>query len=250
MPPSVAKALPRSLEAALDIAMRNNPRVHVANSDIDAADAQVRGARNAYMPEISAEARVRTGRDIDGSEGRTADGQVRIVARWNLYRGGIDVANEQEKIRRASEQRLALHQVYREIEEAVRVSWDRRLKQMELAGLLREQSSTNSQLVSTYREQLGIGQRSLLDVLGAQNTRYNVAILALTADAASRFAEYRVLAATGSLLKTMNITAPKQATAYARQEFNTPTGLDGSKYKRARSEQEAGLPLDLLAPAN
>ncbi|MBB4066558.1 hypothetical protein [Gellertiella hungarica] len=48
----------------------------------------------------------------------------------------------------------------------------------------------------------------------------------------------------------MNITAPKQATAYARQEFNTPTGLDGSKYKRARSEQEAGLPLDLLAPAN
>ncbi|TIV62573.1 MAG: channel protein TolC, partial [Mesorhizobium sp.] len=69
--------------------------------------------------------------------GDTSDLQARVVLRWNLYRGVIDKANEQEQIRRTSEQRLALHQVLREIEEAVRTSWDRRFRQADLAKTLR-----------------------------------------------------------------------------------------------------------------
>lgn len=249
MPPSMAKALPGNLQQAIDLGRRNNPRIKVANADIDAADAQVRGARNNYLPEVSAEGRVRTGWEIDGSEERTTDAQVRLVARWNLYRGGIDVANEQEQIRRAGEQREALRQAHGEVEESVRTAWDRRIKQAELAGMLREQASANAELVSTYREQLSIGQRSLLDVLGAQNTRYNVNVLAKTAEFASRFAEYRVLAATGSLLKTLNIKSPKQSDAYARNEFNTPTGQSNA-YRRQVSQQTNGLPMDLFEPVN
>src|SRR5690606_19709305 len=99
----------------------------------------------------------------------------------------IDRANEQEQIRRASEQRLALHQVHREIEQAVRVSWERRFRQAEIAETLRQQARTNDRLVSSYREQFKVGQRSLLDVLDAQNTRFNTETLASTAAYASLF---------------------------------------------------------------
>ena len=66
------------------------------------------------------------------------------------------------------------------------------------AGL---QAAANEKLVSSYREQFKVGQRSLLDVLDAQNTRFNTATLADTSSYASLFAQYRLLAATGQLLK-------------------------------------------------
>jgi len=250
MPASVAGALPKSLDAAIGLARASNPRIKVANADIDVADAMVDAARSNMYPEVYLEGRARTGNDIDGSVGRTSDLQARVVAKWNLYRGGIDIANEQEQIRRASEQRLVLHQNYREVEEAVRISWDRRIRQSDLAATLRQQATQNSQLVSSYREQMAVGRRSLLDVLGAQNSRYTVNVLAKTAEYASRFAEYRLLAATGTLLSTMHLQAAKQSTAYARTEFKVPETPPTETYTRAPSQQVNELPLDLLAPLN
>ncbi|RWN28022.1 TolC family protein [Mesorhizobium sp.] len=247
-PGSVGGALPRSLDEALGLARENNPRVHMASSDIDAAASLVDAARAKFGPAIVAEGRARAGYDIDGDDGDASDLQARLVLRWNLYRGGIDKANEQEQIRRTSEQRLGLHQVLREIEEAVRTSWDRRFRQAELAKTLRQQASASERLVASYREQFKVGQRSLLDVLDAQNTRFNTATLADTASYASLFAEYRLLAATGQLLKTMNLQPAKQAAAYARTEFATPETADTETYARTPSEQKNDLPFDILAP--
>ena len=248
MPGSVAGSLPTSLDSAIGLARENSPRIKAARSDIDTAAADVRAAHSKYYPELFAEGRARTGTDVDGTEDTTNDLQARLVLRWNLYRGGIDRANEQEKIRRASEQRLVLHQVDREIEEVVRTSWDRRFRRADLAKLLRAQSSTNDALVSSYREQFKVGQRSLLDVLDAQNTRFNTKILADTASFASLFAEYRILATTGSLVDVLGLSAPEQAEAYARAEFNTPAAPEGDDYARTPSRQANDIPLDLLAP--
>lgn len=248
MPGSMAAALPKSLDEAIGLARANNARIKVANADIDAADAMVKGARSDMFPTVSLEGRARTGMDIDGNEGRSTSFQARVVAKWNLYRGGIDIANEQEQIRRASEQRLVLHQSYREVEEAVRISWDRRIRQTELAATLKQQAAANGSLVASYREQLAVGRRSLLDVLGAQNSRYTVNVLSRTAVYAARFAEYRILAASGMLLSSMNLAAAKQSEAYARTEFNVPETAATETYRRLPSRQVSELPLDLLAP--
>lgn len=102
--------------------------------------------------------------------------------------------------------------------------------------------------MTSYREQFKVGQRSLLDVLDAQNTRYNTKILADTAAFASLFAEYRLLATTGELLNVMNLSAPEQANAYARAEFKVPSAPEADDYARTPSHQENDIPLDLLAP--
>ncbi|MCY1304626.1 type I secretion outer membrane protein, TolC family [compost metagenome] len=151
-------------------------------------------------------------------------------------------------MRRASEQRLVFHQAHRAVEEAVRISWERRNSQYEISRTLNAQAQMNVQLVESYREQLKVGQRSLLDVLGAQNSRFNVSVLAKTSQYAALFAEYRLLAATGQLLSTMQIKAPAQAEAYARNEFNVPDTPPTETYRRVPSRQTNDLPLDLLAP--
>lgn len=248
MPKSVAGSLPSSLETAIGLARENSPSIKAAMSDVDTAAADVRSAKSKYYPELFAEGRARTGYDVDGNEGTTNDLQARLVLKWNLYRGGIDKANEQEKIRRASEQRLVLHQVHREVEEIVRTSWERRFRQADLAKVLRQQSVVNDQLVASYREQFKVGQRSLLDVLDAQNTRFNTKILADTSTFASLFAEYRILATTGELVGVIGLSAPEQSDAYARAEFNVPSAPEADDYARTPSRQENNIPLDLLAP--
>jgi len=247
-PPSVSAALPKSLEQAIGLGRTSNPQVRVARADVSTAEAEIKQARSRYFPEIFVEGRASTGHDVNGFEGRTTDMEARVVARWNLYRGGIDRANEQEQIRRAGEQRLVLHQTHRQVEEVVRASWDRRIKQVQLADILRRQTQANAQLVSSYRQQLAVGQRSLLDVLDAQNENFNSRLLATTAEYAALFAQYRLLAATGQLLDTLKIVPPKQADAYARTEFKVPEAAPTETQARMPSRQTNTLPLDLLAP--
>lgn len=248
LPPSLAKFIPRSLEETVAIAKVNNPGMHAAMADIDAADAAARGARAGYSPKLDVEGSARVGNDIDGNQGNTNDLQVRVVARWNLYRGGIDQAREQEQIRRASEQRYASHQTMREIEESVRSAWNERSSRSEIARIISEQSTQNATLVSSYGEQFKVGQRSLLDVLDAQNTRFNTSILAETAKFAALFAEYKILAASGSLLKSMNVKPVGQVDAYARKEFSVASQPGNPAYRENVSRQKAGLPMDLMAP--
>jgi len=247
-PGSIARTLPRSVEAAIAAAREHNPRIAAAGADVDAADAQVRGADSPFLPNISLEGTARVGSDIDGATGYTTDLQARVVARWNLYRGGRDLAAKQERIRRAGEQRQALAVIHREVEEIIRDAWNQRAKRAQLAAMLRDQAVTNERLVASYREQFRVGERSLLDVLSAQNTRFNSAVLSQTAAYASLFAEYKLLAAMGRLAETLSAPTVGQGEAYAREEFRVPSAEAAPDYRRLPSRQVSGAPLDLLAP--
>jgi adhesin transport system outer membrane protein len=169
---------------------------------------------------VSLEARARRGHDIDGFEGDTTDLQALLVLRWTLFSGGINQANVQEQVRRASEERYHLHEMSREAETDVRSAWNRRENQQALLGQLETQARVTDDLLISYREQFNVGRRSLLDVLDAENTRHNVQVERETARFAEIFAEYKVLAATHQLLKTLNIPEPKDANPYARARFN------------------------------
>ncbi|MHB2169183.1 TolC family outer membrane protein [Alsobacter sp. R-9] len=230
--PSIANTLPRSLADAIGKARLNNPQIAGAGADVDAGEAQVKAARSRYYPELFLEGRARTGNDIETIQGNTNDLQGRAVLRWNLYDGGIKSANEQEQIRRASELRLKLHQTHREVEEVIRISWERRGKQNELSGILARQASEATRVVNAYQDQFKVGRRSLLDVLDAQNARFNASVLTETARYASVLSEYRLSAATGQLVATLGLTPPSQADAYARAKAGVPPTPEAETYPR------------------
>lgn len=230
--PAIAPSLPRSLADAIGKARTRNPQIAMAGADVDAGEAQVKAARSRYYPELSLEGRARTGNDIDGNDGNTNDLQARAILRWNLFDGGIKSANEQEQIRRASELRLRLHQTHREVEEVIRVSWERRTRQADLSGVLSRQTTEAARVVTAYQDQFRVGRRSLLDVLDAQNSRFNSAVLTETARHASILAEYRLSAATGSLVATLGLKPPSQSDAYARAKAGVPPTPEAETYPR------------------
>jgi adhesin transport system outer membrane protein len=160
--------------------------------------------------------------------------QARVVARWLIFDGGINRAKVQEMVRRASEVRFRLHQLTREAEEDVRVSWNAWTSQGKLAGELDRQSKVSDDLLLSYREQFNVGRRSLLDVLDAQNTRYNVQVRAETARFAETFAEYKILAAANELMQALGVGARPDAEANARERFKVgptpPSEVDRRRY--------------------
>ena len=92
----------------------------------------------------------------------------------------------------------------------------------------------NGDLLVSYRDQFSVGRRSLLDVLDAQNTRFNVQVRAETARFSEVFAGYQVLAATNNLLDAFNLTAPESRRVYAREDVGygppAPAELQRRRY--------------------
>ncbi|MFA5969224.1 MAG: TolC family outer membrane protein [Sphingomonas sp.] len=219
VPEALTAKMPPTLDGAVDLARTSNPKVLEAQADVNAAQHVIDAARAQLGPTVSLEGRGRIGNDIDGFEGQTNDLQGRVVFRWNLFTGGINKANVQEQIRRASEARYRLHQMQREAEEEVRSAWSRLSNQSRLLAELEDQSKISDDLLLSYREQFNVGRRSLLDVLDSQNTRYNVQVSRETARFSQMFAQYRLLAATDKLLDALNLAAPAAAHADATSRF-------------------------------
>jgi adhesin transport system outer membrane protein len=171
----------------------------------------IRAARAELGPKFNIEGRARAGHDIDGFAGRTTDLQALGVLRWTLYNGGTKEANVREQQRRADEVHGRLFERTRSAEEDVRTAWSRLQNQTALASELEAQGRISDDVLLSYREQFNIGRRSLLDVLDAQNTRYNVQAQAQTAQLAKLYAQYRVLASENRLVECLNVQIPLAA---------------------------------------
>jgi outer membrane protein, adhesin transport system len=236
MPQSMRAAVSPTLGEAVAEARQNNPKVKEAQADVDAAHGMVEKANGDLYPTIGVDARGRVGEDIDGFNGKTNDVQARVVFKWNIFDGGINRAKYQEMVRRASETRFRLHELGRFAEEDVRRAWNSMSTQRKVSEELGTQSRVSDDLLLSYREQFNVGRRSLLDVLDAQNTRYNVQVRLETAKFSEQFAEYQVLAATNKLLASMNLATPTGATSDARSRFDygppPPAELQRRRYPR------------------
>ncbi len=230
--PAVTGALPRNLDEAIGIGRQNNPNINIAKADLDAARALIKQARSEYFPKLSLELRGRTGEDLEAVRNTEKELRAELVMRWNLFKGRIDSYNIQEQVRRSDEERYGLRKAHREVEEAVRLSWEVRLQQARRLAQVQDQLAATNQLIESYTEQFKVGDRSLLDLLNTQNTRFNTQVTVATARNALTLAEYRVLAANGTLLDVLHVKPPEQSDAYARPEERVPDTPEGETDRR------------------
>jgi len=218
--PNLAAALPANLDTAVGMARLNNPLVNEAQADVDAAHGMVKSAKGDLFPTIGVEVVGRIGDDIDGFKGETNDLQARAYLRWNVFDGGINRAKHQEMVRRASEARYRLHARQREAEQDVRNAYTAMDAQKNVTAQLARQSQVSDDLLLSYRSQFNVGRRSLLDVLDAQNSRYNTQVRLETARFSEQFAEYQALAATNRLLEALQVAPGAGAGENERSEYD------------------------------
>ncbi len=224
--------LPPSLQDGIAVARKNSPVIQVAEANLDAAYGLRKQANSELYPKLSLELRGRAGDDLDGVYGRETDVRAELVMRWNLYRGGIDIANKQEALRRIDQERFRLDQAYRNVEETMRLAWNQKTVEAKRLSELESQLSQSNLLVQSYQEQFKIGERTLLDLLNTQNNRFNTQVAVEGAKFAVLFAEYGILAAAGTLVASLDLSAPAQAAAHTREAVRMPPTPEAETQKR------------------
>jgi adhesin transport system outer membrane protein len=254
MPPDLSQFLPASLADAEALARTNNPRVQESAADLAATRELIRSAKSEMGPRFNLEGRGRLGHDIDGFEGKTTDLLGRVVMRWTLFNGNTNVQNVREQEARSREAQGRLFEQTRRAEEDVRGSWNRLTNQSRLLGELETQGKVSDDLLLSYREQFNVGRRSLLDVLDAQNTRFNVQEKVESARLARLYAQYRVLASANRLIEALGVAMPSEAWSdeRARYRVNTLTPEDtqeSSLPQPAMGSPGSGAPVSSEAPA-
>jgi outer membrane protein, adhesin transport system len=213
-------AVPESRETAAAKAAVDSPTVLIANADIDVAKAELRGSRAGYYPRFDLEVGAAANRNVDGVEGGGVEAQALLVARYNLFRGGGDIAREREAFARLEEARQALRQAKRDAEEEARVAYNALTTAQARLESLRAAVEAQRATRDVYAQQFDLGQRSLLDLLDGENELFVARSNLTTAQYTEIFGVYRVLAVIGDLLMTLDIDRPKESISIwrARQE--------------------------------
>ena len=220
LPPDLVATMPATEEEAIGLARTVNPLVREAQADVDATHGLVMAAKGDFYPTFGVDVRGRIGDDIDGFNGDTNDVQARVYMRWNIFNGGQTRGKYQEMVHRASQARYRLHEMVRGAEEDVSNAWTALLAQRNIGIALARQSEGTDDLLLSYRSQFNVGRRSLLDVLDAQNTRFNTQVRLETSRFSQLFAQYQVLAATNRFLDAMSIAPGAGSGKNERERFD------------------------------
>lgn len=208
---SLAKHLPRTVEIAVAEAKKGSPAIMSRIFDVAAAEAAIGIAQAAFYPKVNLEVGGEFSKDVDRYTGRRSDVSGMLVLRQNLFNGGIDAARVEEARRRADEAREIARNAGRSIERDVRISWNAIQTAQVRSGSISRQLDANRVVVSAYREQFDLGQRTLLDILDIQNELFvNESVLA-TERFVAQFNVYRILASMGRLVTAFNLPLPGEA---------------------------------------
>lgn len=206
LPEPPDKTLPMSEAAAIDTAMTSHPSVKSAQSDVAFASALQSGAKAALSPRLDLEVANRHGRDI--ARGSTSDLSIMLRLRYNALRGGADLARIRETGFQIQEANEVLDQTRRQIQEDVSQAYNAQLTARERLVLLSQYASASAATRESYAKQFSIGQRSLLDLLNAENEYFNARVAYATGQYALLLSAYRIHAGMGQLLAQLQVTLP------------------------------------------
>jgi adhesin transport system outer membrane protein len=204
--------IPESVDLSVQKGLENNPKVRLAKHDVERAEAEVREQTASLYPALNFEAVGSVNRDNSGLEETDYDAQFLLVMRYNLYRGGADIARIREFKERRSEALETLRSRERVVEQDVRSSWAALQTQMDRIALLEKQVQADQQTYDGYVQQFDIGQRGLLDVLDAANELFISKDQLIQANNEALFAKFRILASQGQLVESAGLTYPVEGT--------------------------------------
>ncbi|WP_068088920.1 TolC family outer membrane protein [Polycladidibacter stylochi] len=215
-PVGAVKSPAQNLSAAIAMAGHDNPFVLAADADVDAAGFKAESSKGVFMPRFSLEGRAAYGHDVDGRDGRQDDYRLMLRMRWNLYSGGRDSALYARSYEQLAQAQAHADTARRETTEAVERSWAALQTTRERISALRETVAANEKVVAGYRDEYNVGQRTLLDLLNAENALFKSRIDLISARSVLTFSSYQLHGTTGNLLAMMDIEAPAESLANTR----------------------------------
>jgi adhesin transport system outer membrane protein len=205
-PLSPAEAYP-SLDVALAGTQYGNYKIKAQLADLETAQFQTELDKSPFHPQITFE----LGPSYSYREGSSLDDTGSMVfmlrAQWNLFNGGYDYYNVKGDKARSRQTQHELAALRDNISEETTATWSELLSAKEQTKFYGNAVQYATRTRDMYLEQFNVGQRSLLDVLDAENEVFSSSIQYVTAQQNIVAAEYRLLALGGELLPIFGISS-------------------------------------------
>lgn len=236
--PPMDERVPATSADAVKRAIENNPAFHAALENINAAKARKERTLSAFLPHLDLKAHVGTGSGYDNSfgtgfESRRDEAAVALVVSMNLFNGGSDVAarnQAQDKITQGIHKRQVQCVNLRQ---KTLIAYNSIQEIRQQLAVLRQHKISSGQVLTAYRQQFRIGQRTLLDVLDSQNEYFEAQRAFVNAKYDLKLANARTQTAMGSLLA---VTGVRSGTLPTLAEVDgTPLNYEAGAYCPALS---------------
>ena len=195
----VPEALPKSLDKALELMVNGNPELLVLTATLAETDARVTLSRSTYKPKIDIQLRSRYNDQLEGDPSWQNTNDAMLNLRWNLFNGGQDKAREKAALSRKYQSRSARDDKLFELQEATSAAWATYKSLHGQKVAYRNAVDYSQKTFDAYVHQFSVSQRSLLDVLSAENDYFQSASQLITVTVNETLAAYQILALTGNL---------------------------------------------------
>lgn len=190
---------PYSLEDAVNQAAHNHPDLGRARSQERAARAQVTIERAALLPQISLVGRADENRDFSTTESHRESTSAVAQFSMPLFEGGHAWSRTRQSRINVDRAEARTEAQRRQITADVTSAWSNLAASREVLTAANEQVEASALAVEGAQRERGLGLRSTLDVLDAEEEARNAVIGRARANADATVASYVLLAATGAL---------------------------------------------------
>ncbi|MED5620108.1 TolC family outer membrane protein [Ideonella sp. BN130291] len=170
--PSMAGALPASPGEAMATALRGNAAINAAIENLRAARELASERRSALQPRVEARLRGGGGHNFDGVADQRYDTTAQVVLNWSLYDGGANQARIRQQARLVDQAADQRDKACRDVRQNAAIAYNDTRKLAEQVEALDRNALAIQKARDAYRQQFDIGQRSLLDLLNAENELY------------------------------------------------------------------------------
>jgi adhesin transport system outer membrane protein len=213
--PTIGKMPSDDLLMLIDMALENNPTIHVSQDDIEVAraalkrsnapyypraDLVVEGYRNKNINGVSIEAPSSSTHEVDSGY------STLLVLNYNIFNGFADKANKQANQHRLLNKNSTLADAKRFIKANTQIAWQTlELTKQQLVHIDNSIKSSK-ETVSDYEKEHELGRRSIIDLLNIELEYNNARNRKVVAEYDRLVAYHQILSYTGNMLEEMNIT--------------------------------------------
>ena len=195
--------VPRSLDAAIVVAMREHPSIQMALHGVDVAEYAVKIAEGALLPTLGVTGTLQQANDVQGIPNeREFNGSIMAQLTVPLYDGGASYATIRQAKEQLGQAQLQVDLARNQVRAQVVSAWG--VWENARAVINAQQAAVRAASIALVgvREEAKVGQRTTLDVLNAQQALLNARVNLVTAQHDRVVGSYALLAAIGTLSAT------------------------------------------------
>ena len=197
-------ALPGTKDVALNLAMKQNPDLLQAAANVRASEYAVDDAIGALLPEVSVSGQYQYMRDAAGTNIYATKMPQQILSVFGqitvpIYQGGAEEANVRRAKQLRDQSQHTVSVTERNVRQDVESAWQAvRSAQAAVAANQAQAKADESAVQGVTLEQQG-GERSVLDILNAQQELLSAQIAVESSRRDTVVAAYQLLSTTGQL---------------------------------------------------